>query len=235
MTFNTNGGTPVAPISASLFSTISKPDSKKGYTLLGWFKDEDCTDEWIFANDIVIGNITLYAKWSNTYDGSLTVGDTGPGGGKVFYASSASFTFYQNANDTTGVPRHYLEAALYDHPSAVQWGNPGILVGTNTTIGSGKRNTDKIMQTFSGDFAAQACVSKTDGGFKDWFLPSRDELVELWNKRLDVGNFSNSASTFYWSSSEEIINYVWTQKLSDWAQTTYGTTSTHSVRAVRAF
>ncbi len=35
----------------------------KGHTLVGWFKDEELTDQWNFETDTITGNLTLYAKW----------------------------------------------------------------------------------------------------------------------------------------------------------------------------
>lgn len=35
----------------------------KGRTLVGWFKDEELTDQWNFETDTITGNLTLYAKW----------------------------------------------------------------------------------------------------------------------------------------------------------------------------
>lgn len=36
----------------------------KGFTFGGWFKDRECTDEWVAATTTVTGNATLYAKWT---------------------------------------------------------------------------------------------------------------------------------------------------------------------------
>lgn len=35
----------------------------EGFTFGGWFKDRECTDEWVAATTTVTGNATLYAKW----------------------------------------------------------------------------------------------------------------------------------------------------------------------------
>jgi len=39
------------------------------------------------------------------------LGDTGPGGGKIFYVNPSGFTLYRTATDATGITAHYLEAA----------------------------------------------------------------------------------------------------------------------------
>jgi len=238
VTFNSNGGTPVAPYtSVKLYSIISKPDSKKGYTLVGWYKDEACTDEWVFANDIVLGNITLHAKWSDTYDGSLKVNDVGPAGGKIFYRAPGGFTMTD-----TGKPCHYLEVAPSDSGSGAQWGAAGASISGITiissigdpvdTIGVGRKDTQLIVAhlgTSETGRAAQLCAAATFGGYKDWFLPSIGELGVL----LLSGVISSSNT--YWSSSEYSSSRVWILNFSTVIVSDNPKNLEYSVRAVRAF
>ena len=66
VTFQTNGGSEVAPASNIISgSKLTKPTdpTKNGYTFTGWYKDDDCTDEWDFDTDTVTGTRTLYAGW----------------------------------------------------------------------------------------------------------------------------------------------------------------------------
>ena len=48
---------------------VTKPTdpTRTGYTLVGWFKEKDCTTEWKFGENTVTEDITLYAKWTETY------------------------------------------------------------------------------------------------------------------------------------------------------------------------
>ncbi|MHC0037605.1 InlB B-repeat-containing protein [Pseudoneobacillus sp. C159] len=64
--FDSNGGSPVAPITANYNTTIAQPPqpTKIGYTFNGWFKETGFITEWNFASDKVTGNTTLYAKWT---------------------------------------------------------------------------------------------------------------------------------------------------------------------------
>lgn len=58
---------------------ISAPSdpSASGYVFGGWYKDDDCTDDWDFANDVVTEATTLHAKWTpNTY--TITLEDYDP-------------------------------------------------------------------------------------------------------------------------------------------------------------
>ena len=66
VTFQTNGGTELAGITAQYGETIPKPEDpiREGYHLVGWFTDLDMQNEWNFETDTVQGNMTLYAKWA---------------------------------------------------------------------------------------------------------------------------------------------------------------------------
>lgn len=65
VTFNSLGGSNVAPLSVENESKVIKPanPTKEGVVFADWFKDEACTNVWNFSQDIVTSDITLYAKW----------------------------------------------------------------------------------------------------------------------------------------------------------------------------
>lgn len=66
VTFETNGGTPIDPITVRYGETMQKPADpvKSGWHIAGWYKDIDLTEEWNFETDTVNSNMTLYAKWA---------------------------------------------------------------------------------------------------------------------------------------------------------------------------
>jgi len=123
------------------------------------------------------------------------IGDTGPAGGLIFY---------DKGNNSGGW--RYLEAAPVDAEFQAPWSVTGTRVeNTQATIGSGRRNTQLIVdiqRQTSGewDTAAQQCDELEFNGFDDWFLPSRDELDQMYGnlKRRNLGDFKND---FYWASS----------------------------------
>jgi len=136
--------------------------------------------------------------------GTCIVGDRGPGGGIVFYAQAA----------TAAAPWRYLEAAPNTWSGGVQdptiaWCSDtssyvkGLADGTTlsttlTAVGGGFRNTRMMLGacTFG---AANMAASYNGGGKSDWFLPSKDELYQLYLQKTVVGGIS---ANFYWSSSE---------------------------------
>ena len=55
-------------------------------------------------------------------------------------------------------------------------------------------------------FAAQLCANLDLNGFRDWFLPSRNELNEMFitigsSEANNIGGFENGRN--YWSSTEQ--------------------------------
>jgi len=69
-------------------------------------------------------------------------------------------------------------------------------------------------------------------GYKDWFLPNKWQLNQLYRNKLAVGGF---AASFYWSSLESTAGDAWLQHFSNWGQYQYGEAEAYRVRAVRAF
>ena len=67
VSFNTQGGSSVSAVSVNAGETISTAASstRDGYALLGWYTDEDLTQEFRFGSNgtVVRSNMTLYAKW----------------------------------------------------------------------------------------------------------------------------------------------------------------------------
>jgi len=157
------------------------------------------------------------------------IGDFGPAGGIIFYDKGTFSNGWR-----------YLEAAPAETEFKAEWGAYEKYVsGTSPVVGAGKRNTEIIVEQLKAlgenGKAAQLCVALNFDGYKDWFLPSKDELDLMYKnlKQRGLGGFSNS---WYWSSSQGNNNYAWDQRFSDGYQGDfYGKHGTSSVRAVRAF
>ncbi len=157
---------------------------------------------------------------------TYSLGDRGPAGGWIFYDKGS----YSNG-------WRYLEAAPGDQSEGIQWYN-----GSNTTtgatateIGAGSANTITIVESQGdGNYAAKLYNDLTIGGYSDWFLPSKDELNQMYvNLRLQ--KFGGLFGYFYWSSSEYIILYAWGQHFDKNISNYYNKNYTYQVRAVRAF
>jgi len=139
--------------------------------------------------------------------------------------------------------KHGLIASVNDISTGAPWWGVGCTlltkIETKGEIGSGNQNTINIMNgcTESG-IAARLCGDLVQGGFSDWFLPSKDELYILYDNRILIGGFEKK---YYWSSwlmgTDPILNnnawYV------DFAAGgvgyPWGTSRQLNVRAIRAF
>ncbi len=231
VTFNSNGGSEVNPITnierGAGINTPPAPVKGTGYAFDKWYRDTALTIEWNFGSDTVTGNITLYAKWNLTLD----IGDIGPGGGKIFYRSAAGFTM---ADD--GSTACYLEAAPTGM-SELAWGPVIGSGGTDTSIGTGRKNTAFILAEDAAAPAALASRDYSNNGKTDWFLPSKDELDQLYTNRSFVGGLTPDSIKYYWSSSQHdnVITYVWYQDFYGGACNFYQPSALYYSHAIRAF
>ena len=135
--------------------------------------------------------------------------------------------------DSTG--QHGLIAATADQSEGIQWYNgTNIVTGaTGTAIGTGLTNTNAIIAVQgSGSYAASIARDYNGGGYTDWYLPSKDELNQLYQQQTAMGGFEGE---YYWSSTEYDNNTAREQSFYDGSQNDSFKTSTYYVRAVRAF
>lgn len=179
------------------------------------------------------------------------IGDTGPGGGIVFYVGAA-FTETGTACNTKC---NYLELA-----PATWFANPEPAVGqlitvtslppsaTSSAFGTGWSNTNYLR-----NYAAQTGGSGKKSGLYaavrygtpgapigEWFLPSKDEIIVLWNSPINT----RLRADWYWSSTFSYLN-GWEICLPNVGPTCEGSysqpyngayeDSPHSVRPIRAF
>ena len=172
-------------------------------------------------------------------------------GGIIFYIFQPGDTGYV-AGET-----HGLIAATADQSEGIQWYNGDYIVtgATGTAIGTGLTNTNAIIAAQgSGSYAAHLCadysVLGADGvtTYDDWFLPSKDELNQLWLHQFqyDFGTLGTPGTVYltqgggYWSSTENDSYDAWVQVFyeSQYGDGFQGSTSKFepaNVRAVRAF
>ncbi len=168
----------------------------------------------------------------NLAPGENPIGAKGPAGGLICYYDTNGFT-------VNGITCHYLEAAPSDTGFALGWREYNYpSISTGTAIGSGAANTAAIIANQGvGYFAASLCKSYDGGGKSDWFLPSKDELNQIYINLKVRG--VNSFDGDYWSSSQGYdYVYVWIQNLDDGKQSYSNTDPGNDVcyaRPVRAF
>jgi hypothetical protein len=128
-----------------------------------------------------------------------------------------------------------LVATIADISTGAQWGCFGTLItgADGIAIGTGNQNTIDIMAgCATAGIAARLCGDLVQGGYSDWYLPSKDELNKLYLNRVAIGGFSDFN---YWSSSEIDLSSAWNQNFYYGNQTNYPKNYPLYVRAIRAF
>ncbi|TXT48940.1 MAG: hypothetical protein FD137_835 [Spirochaetes bacterium] len=178
--------------------------------------------QWIGSSNLNVSSSGL----------SLTIGVTAPAVGDE--GPARGVVFYDKGSYTDGW--RYLEASPSDQSSAASWSNGTTYLTTganNVEIGSGSANTQSITTSQgTGTYAASLCANLTYGGFRDWFLPSRDELYALYSAHLTNASLSSSA---YWSSSEKDQYWTYRVHLGTGARTDQIKSEPCRVRAIRKF
>ena len=192
-------------------------------------------------------------------------GDTGPGGGVVFYASSSAFgcgpgsaslcNFLEVApNGWNGTLVNCPKGCGGSPAKTSDYGSKGIGTGrgyayctgmgeknlipnaSSRVIGAGYANTEAMVANCVAGDAGQRARSYTGGGLTDWYLPSVDELSALYYYP-NRNAIGGFAADKYWSSTQEPTwaKGAWQISYSDSTESAWTKSSTFGVRPIRAF
>ena len=113
------------------------------------------------------------------------------------------------------------------------WGCQGTSIETSAAIGMGDANTIAIMAgCATAGIAARLCGDLVEGGYSDWYLPSKDELEELYLNRVAIGVMPGG---YYWSSTQQGPDYAWVKNFADATDNLVLKSAGAPVRAVRTF
>lgn len=140
---------------------------------------------------------------------------------------------YINGGGSTGTSG--LVATIEDISTSAEWGCRGTAItgADGAVIGTGNQNTIDIMAGCpTAGIAARLCGDLVQGGYSDWYLPSKDELNALYTNRVAIGGFANN---WYWSSTEFNVDNAFFQHFQDGLQLTNDKSYPTYVRAVRSF
>lgn len=75
VTFETNGGSAVQPLTVINGKTFARPEdpTKSEYGFIGWYSDSAFTKSYVFGTEVVTQDITLYARWGQSAENEFEV------------------------------------------------------------------------------------------------------------------------------------------------------------------
>jgi len=177
------------------------------------------------------------------------------------YATSLEGITYSDVHNFITTPQDFLEVGNYNQGGIIfqinedgtglvaamedlgqfEWGCYGTTLSgaDGQAIGTGYQNTLDIVSGCSETpIAASEALAYESEGYSDWYLPSFDELIEMYNSignggpEGNIGGFSNS---YYWSSSEYNNDYAWYVLFSNGGSSFSYKSNSNRVRVIRAF
>ncbi len=182
-------------------------------------------------SDIAAADITYPAN------GKCEIGNKGPGGGIVFYVAPTPQSWGQYLEvapatwNGTSTDPEALWCDVRDVFLVSAAGDPELKKLIGYEIGKGRSNT-QLMSAYCKSGAANLASAYRGGGKSDWFLPSKDELNQMYVNKTTIGDF---ATDYYWSSSVYNAPYAWFQNFGTGIQNLNLKNLAHSVRPVRSF
>jgi hypothetical protein len=140
------------------------------------------------------------------------IGSTGPAGGLVFYdkgSDSGGWRYMEAAPVDLG-PAILIAGGMTENVQKIWLDNVWAVKDDNRRgVGKGKYNTEYLVEMAvlsgggsgsSSGWAVRMCGTYKQGGFDDWFIPSRDEL-NLMYSNLQTHGIGNFRPEWYWSST----------------------------------
>jgi hypothetical protein len=116
------------------------------------------------------------------------------------------------------------------------WNNGSniLTASTGTVIGTGQANTTSIISyQGNGGYAAKECNDLDISGYTDWYLPSINELTEMYNQRANISGINTSA--YYWSSSQVNATNAYRKLFSSGTNSSVSKSTMCCFRAIRSF
>lgn len=145
---------------------------------------------------------------------ALEIGSTGPAGGFIFYDKGSYDDGWR-----------YLEVAPYDVQGKYPYGSTSFVDGLGK---GGKSDTDAIIRQFGkGQYAAYVARNFSLNGYKDWFLPNREEMYSIHSNLVSKGYGSLRERKDYWVT-DYYTSYGYYDKTNSYYDSLY-------VRPIRRF
>jgi hypothetical protein len=154
-------------------------------------KDTDVSVS-VTGDTLTIGSVSIIVPGISAANPTVEVGQMYQGGLVVYEFQSGDFGYVVGEH-------HGIIAAMQDLAEA-SFGCYNISMNAvNSAVGSGAQNTENIVNGCTQETtAALLCWNLVLNGYSDWYLPSMDELVILYQNRVLLQMYNSN----YWSSTE---------------------------------
>ena len=245
-------------------SSLPTAPSKTGYGFGGWYTETNGGGSQFSDSTTVSSDITVYAYWvadahTVTFDSQSATVEASPttkivvspattvdslptAPSKTGYTFGGWFTVTNGGGTefTTGTTVS-SDITVYAKWTAITYavGDTGPSgVGIVFYTSDGGAHGLEAAPSDQGDIKWAEAMSVCDGlnlnGFTDWYLPSLDELVTLYDNRTDGYGFVNDD---YWSSTENeaLTTEAWVKGFTNGGTAPIPKVLNRRVRAIRSF
>ena len=188
ISFNSNGGSAVNPITENYGDAINEPDVpiKDNYKFAGWYTDEELTKLYSFTT-MPAENMTLYAKWT----GNENIIRYQTNGGEIDESSITTYTYGQEVILPEAQREHYQFDGWYTDENYTEktetitpntnedvnlyakWTVNKYTISFNT---NGGQQIDQIEVEYDEEIPTLAAAEKEDNAFVRWH--TNEELTQ---------------------------------------------------------
>lgn len=150
------------------------------------------------------------------------------------YNSALENNYSSNTSPLNTIWNSYYAITSY------AWADVSDVVIGASSKWDGSSNTQLIVDNTTNS-AAKACVSYSNSGYEDWYLPSSHELSVVLKNMFDINRGLRKAQGVeigdfrYWTSTERSSDYAYTLDVGNYELDYTNKDSTNLVRAFRKF
>jgi len=200
-----------------------------GATTATTITDDCCCDIPPLSGTNITGGTVALPPTGTSVPCSITTGDTGPGGGLVFWLDPNN-------------PCQGLEMNVADLSTSTRWSpvvvSPTFIWADNNGLFSGQTNTDIIVNEYPVPpnlaYAASLCDDLVNGGQNDWYLPNVTEWDLMYDALAGLPPTIYSGGT-YWTSLEVYKDDSANYNAATGVESTVNKGNLYAVKAIRRF
>jgi len=153
---------------------------------------------------------------------------------QIGQAYNGGIIFYIDGSGQHGLIVSTADLLTNNQSAQISWKKgPNVVTGASgVAVGTGASNTQKIVNALgsTGQYAALLCDKYKSGIYKDWYLPSKNEMNLIYQQKSMIG-----ISREYWRTYAASLGKAWDQEFGGGFQFKDSKKFTLNVRAVSSF